>query len=85
MADAGDQQFTLRVLEGEVEARAFRNPAGRECLLLVAIGPGPCRAEVEFSGGNTYDSQFGHTAAHGNGYLLTGTDVCADVLMSRLP
>lgn len=82
MADAGDQQFTLRVLEGQVEARAFRNPAGQECLLLVAIGPGPCRAEVEMSGGKAYISQFGRTAVQGNGYLFTGTDACADVLIS---
>lgn len=80
LADTPAPLFTLRVTQGEVEARAFRDDAGHTAVLLAAIGPGPCRAELTLEG--AFRSQCGHTEQVDGRYVFHGEDVCGDVLVS---
>jgi hypothetical protein len=71
----------LQVQEGAVEARAFRDDAGRLCVLVAAIGPGPCRAT--FKAPAKMKPMFGRIESVGEGvYCFKGQDVAADVLLS---
>lgn len=84
LSDAVPSPVELRVIRGEVEARAFRDEQGRECALIVGIGPGQARAELAIPAGEAYSSLLSRTSLCGNGRLLfEGDDICADVLYLR--
>ena len=81
LSDVDAPELEWRVIEGEVEARGFRDETGRDGVLLVGIGPGPCRAELKAPGVKDLTSQFHRTERTGSGYYrFEGRDVCADVL-----
>ncbi len=79
MADGPSPELDLQVLEGAVEAKAFRDGAGKMCVLLAGIGPGPCRAT--FKAPADMKAMFGKIEPAGEGaYCFKGSDVAADVL-----
>jgi len=82
LADAEAPTLALHVIEGEVEARAFRDDQGRDCVVVVGIGPGASKAEITLPAGMGMVSKFARTVALGNGrYRFEGVDVCSDVLV----
>lgn len=83
MSDVDAPQPRMTVTQGKIEVRAFRDAAGRDSVVLVGIGPGPCCAEVELSGAAAYTSRFQRCTPLGEGrYRFAGQDACADVLTS---
>lgn len=76
--------LTLKVLKGQVAARAFQDAQGRVRILVAASGPGEARAEISVSGGKPLKSKFGLTRRTADGgYLFSRQDVGADILTSE--
>ena len=71
----------LTVEQGQVEARAFRDDQGRDCVLVVGLGPGPASATIPAATPQPLTSRLGATQRTGDGgYHFTGTDICCDIL-----
>lgn len=67
--------------KGEVEARAFRDDAGRLRVIVTAVGPGEARAVLKVGDAAGLRSLYGGCESLGGGrYRFGGKDVCADLL-----
>jgi hypothetical protein len=73
--------ISIRTIQGDVRAAAYKVADGRVKMLISGTGPGASEAEITIAGIDRLTSRYGKTEARGSGtYHFKGTDICSDVL-----
>lgn len=71
----------IKIIKGEVEAKAFTADNGKTCVLIAAIGPGQAEATIKFKGATKLKSKYGRSTLNKDGsWTFKGKDIDSDVL-----
>lgn len=88
LADLDPYEVHVRVRNGKVVAKGFRDGKGNHRILIVGVNPGRNEAEIEVADNLSVSSQYGLSKVSGGrkSWLFTGTDASSDILLgSEVP
>jgi hypothetical protein len=83
LSDAPNPKMDVKVIKGQIEAKAFAADDGRINVIVTAIGPGEAEAKIKINGGDKLKSKYGRSTLGQDGaWTFTGKDIDSDILFN---